>query len=91
MVDGDRLDPALGAEPANGEAMTRLLDRVPVHRWHRVAAGVDDHRRLELLSGISAAWERSGADRVVLSGPDLAAPGRVETALNGTRLLVIGA
>ena len=91
MVDGDRLDPALGAEPANGEAMTRLLDRVPVHRWHRVAAGVDDHRRLELLSGISAAWERSGAERVVLSGPDLAEPGRIETALNGTRLLVIGA
>ena len=82
----DRVD----ANRAGLGPVERFLDRVPVHRWHRVLAKVDADQRLETLSALSAKWAPSTADRVVLMGPHLERPARVETALNGSRLLIVG-
>ena len=73
------------------EVVDRFLDSVPVHRWHRVFVGSDRDERIQTLMEISARWARSEADRVVVLGPDVAKPGRVDTALNGSRMLLIGA
>jgi hypothetical protein len=85
-------DPERRVEPVGVDAapIEPLLERVAVHRWHRVFADAGREQRLEKLEEINARWAAEEADRVVVLGPDLAAPGRVDTARNGSRVLSIG-
>jgi hypothetical protein len=82
-----RVEPVRGDDASGIES---FLEHVPVHRWHRVFAGAGREQRLEKLAEIDARWAASEADRVVVLGPDLASPGRVDTARSGSRVLLLG-
>jgi hypothetical protein len=69
-----------------------LLERVGVHGWHRAVAALDDDARLETLDDFAARNQDWKADHVVVRAwsRDAADSARVETALSGQRVAVVG-
>jgi len=69
-----------------------LLERVGLHGWHRTATALDDDARLRVLDDLARANQEWKADHVVLRDRSAAAieSARVETALSGQRVAVVG-
>ena len=79
-----------------------LLQRVPLHGWHKAANGIADDgaAKVAALSVLAARWARSGADHIVLAR-GLRIPDGIDeswcpstseaTLLNGTTALVVAA
>jgi hypothetical protein len=90
----------LAALDEHGSAeVERFLDGTPLHGWHRIADGLDRDDRMRLLVDLVGLWLASPAEHVVLETTDgwahpvdLRSPAvtRTVTALNGSRLLMIG-
>ncbi|MFN8025824.1 MAG: hypothetical protein U0W40_05530 [Acidimicrobiia bacterium] len=99
QVAGPAPGPAEGALAtlATGEHDTveALLERVPLHRWHRTVGGLSTEARMGVLVAVADAAAASGADHVVLGGAPgtgdsaWAAPGEMVTSLSGRRLLLL--
>lgn len=77
----------------------QFLDGTPLHGWHRAAAAWDRDDRMRLLVDLVGLWLASPAEHVVLDTSNgwadaaaLRSPAvtRTVTALNGSRLLMIG-
>jgi len=75
-----------------GAVTIELLERVGLHGWHREAADLDDGARLAALDDLAARNQAWKADHIVLRAwsPDAADSARVETALSGQRVAVVG-
>ena len=75
-----------------GAEVVELLERVGLHGWHRAAASLDDGARLDVLGALARANQEWKADHVVLRDRSAAAmaSARVETALSGQRVAVVG-
>jgi hypothetical protein len=94
-------DPAIRTEPTlASEPVGELLAGVPVHGWHRAlrraSTAAAAEVRVPILAALAAhvadeaARDGAPVDAVVMTTADLDAPMRVETALSGRRLLVVG-
>jgi hypothetical protein len=82
--DGVDLDPSADA--------LELIDQVGLHGWHHRAASLDDGERLAALEEMAAHNREWKADHIVLREWSRAAAdeARVETALSGSRIAVVG-
>ena len=101
LGDGDVVDVAgrvheagalLEARGSDRPALAAVLDTIPVHGWHHVAARASSAERVELLLDIAEHLAAEPADRVVLA-PSLTpervakADRRRDAALSGSRVL----
>jgi hypothetical protein len=75
-----------------GAEVDELLERVGIHGWHRTVASLDDDARLAVLDALATANREWKADHVVLRDASASAreSARVETALSGQRIAVVG-
>ncbi|HXY93243.1 MAG TPA: hypothetical protein VEP49_12250 [Acidimicrobiia bacterium] len=86
----ERVADATPAANTGDELVDRLLDGVPVSGWHRVFAGTTAPERVDLLRVISEQWAASKADRVVIVGREVRRSPKLDVALNGSRILLVG-
>jgi hypothetical protein len=96
VVDvGERIHEAsvlLDARGSDRPALVALLDTIPVHGWHHVAAPSSSAERVEMLLDVAEHLAAEPADRVVLA-PSLVpaqvakADRRRDAALSGSRVL----
>ena len=86
------------APPIAGDSTTTLgslepfLRAAALHGWHRDAAASGVDERIQRLHAFASAWEAHGRpEHLVLSPVGTGTGMREETALNGTRVLVLDA
>jgi hypothetical protein len=75
-----------------GAEVGDLLERTGLLGWHRTTASLEDRARLDVLDALARANRDWKADHIVLRDGSAAAvaSARVETALSGQRVAVVG-